>query len=176
MCLFANLTRRRASTLPVSMYSTTLPLKSHKGTLNWYCCLECNIEAMPRKVECNIETMPTKVGISLKMQFDLVENYNFLLRKESWCGVGRTVPLLGKLSFVFLREFNTLHSLPCAKAESGRWGFSVSFVSFPLCAWGLLGFQFWMPALRVRLCYFILIYPYAHLKINILLYTFRDSS
>lgn len=159
MCLFANLTRRRASTLPVSLYSTTLPLKSHKGTLNWYCCLGCGIE-----------TMPTK------MQFDLVENYNFLQRKESWGGVGRTVPLLGKLSFVFLREFNTLHSLPCAKAESGRWGFSVSFVSFPLCAWGLLGFQFWMPALRVRLCYFILIYPYAHLKINILLYTFRDSS
>lgn len=159
MCLFANLTRRRASTLPVSMYSTTLPLKSHKGTLNWYCCLGCGIE-----------TMPTK------MQFDLVENYNFLQRKESWGRVGRTVPLLGKLSFVFLREFNTLHSLPCAKAESGRWGFSVSFVSFPLCAWGLLGFQFWMPALRVRLCYFILIYPYAHLKINILLYTFRDSS
>lgn len=141
MCLFANLTRLRASTLPVSMYSTTLPLKSHKGTLNWYCCLECNIEAMPRKVECNIETMPTKVGISLKMQFDLVENYNFLLRKESWGGVGRTVPLLGKLSFVFLREFNTLHSLPCAKAESGHWGFTVSLYHFLCVPEGFWGFS-----------------------------------
>lgn len=129
-CLFANLTRLRASTLPVSMYSTTLPLKSHRGTLNWYCCLECNIE-----------TMPTKVGISSQMPFDLVENYNFLQRKESWGRVGRTVPLLGKLSFVFLREFNTLHSLPCAKAESGRWGFSVSLYHFLCVPEGFWGFS-----------------------------------
>lgn len=54
--------------------------------------------------------MPMKVGISLQMPLDLVENYNFLQRKESWGGVRKTVPLLGKLSF-FSSESLTLYIL-----------------------------------------------------------------
>lgn len=51
-----------------------------------------------------------------------VENYNFQLRKRTAWEVVWTVPPLGKLSSFPPRELNTLHSLPHAKAKSGRGG------------------------------------------------------
>lgn len=128
--------------LPDSLQASCLSESRQRNS--WYSYLECNIEAIPLKVKISSQ-MRSKTTV-------------FCLGKECGAGGGSIDKShVGEISRELYTSLRLSWRLTSAMAYS-------SLIPFPLCDQGLLGFEFWMPALIVRLYYFIFIYPCIHLK------------